>query len=62
MGYAGAMNSGVMGGNQYASNTSFGGPNNWNGQGFTSAMAAGGPAPMMNGSNGGFPPAYMMGR
>ncbi|TGO49004.1 hypothetical protein BOTNAR_0449g00090 [Botryotinia narcissicola] len=62
MGYAGAMSSGVMGGNQYASNTSFGGPNNWNGQGFTSAMAAGGPTPMMNGSNGGFPPAYMMGR
>ncbi|KAJ8069062.1 hypothetical protein OCU04_002733 [Sclerotinia nivalis] len=62
MGYAGVMSSGAMAGTQYAANTSFGGSNNWNGQGFTSAMAAGGPTPMMNSSNGGFPPAYMMGR
>ncbi|ESZ93062.1 hypothetical protein SBOR_6537 [Sclerotinia borealis F-4128] len=62
MGYAGVMTSGAMGGTQYAAGTAFGGSNNWTGQGFTSAMAAGGPIPMMNGSNGGFPPAYMMGR
>ncbi|KAG4030995.1 hypothetical protein MFRU_010g01210 [Monilinia fructicola] len=62
MGYAGVMTSGAVGGTPYAANTSFRGSNNWTGQGFTSAMAAGGPTPMMNGSNGGFPPAYMMGR
>ncbi|KAA8567756.1 hypothetical protein EYC84_008223 [Monilinia fructicola] len=52
MGYAGVMTSGAVGGTPYAANTSFRGSNNWTGQGFTSAMAAGGPTPMMNGSNG----------
>jgi hypothetical protein len=64
MGYTGIMSSGTMAGpgNQYAA-ASFNGANNWSGQPFTSAMTAGGPAALMNGSNGGgFPPAYMMGR
>lgn len=36
-------------------------PNGWNPPPFSGAMATGGPAPMMNGGNNGFPP-YMMGR
>lgn len=36
-------------------------PNGWNPPPFSGAMAAGGPGPMMNGGNNGFPP-YMMGR
>jgi hypothetical protein len=36
--------------------------NGWNGPAFAGAMAAGGPASMLNGANNGFPPAYMMGR
>lgn len=61
MGHAGVMTSGAMGGNHYVTNTSYGGSNNWHGQGYTPVMAAGGPASMMNGSSHGFP-AYMMGR
>ncbi|KAM3083881.1 cell cycle RNA binding protein whi3 [Clarireedia jacksonii] len=64
MGYTGIMSSGTMAGpgNQYTA-ASFTGANNWSSQPFTSAMTAGGPTALMNGSNsGGFPPAYMMGR
>ncbi|KAH8589707.1 hypothetical protein B0O99DRAFT_522662 [Bisporella sp. PMI_857] len=57
--YANNM-SAVNGANGHYAATSYG-PNAWNQQAYSGAMAAGGPGNMMNGGNNGFPP-YMMGR
>lgn len=56
------MNSMAAGSGQYAPAAYTGGSNGWSGNAFGGAMAAGGPATMINGSNNQFPPAYMMGR
>ncbi|TAQ86768.1 hypothetical protein B7494_g4908 [Chlorociboria aeruginascens] len=52
----------MTGGNQYGSTSFTGTSSGWNGPAFAGAMAAGGPATMLNGANTNFPPAYMMGR
>jgi hypothetical protein len=59
MGYSNSM-SGPSG--QYTAASYTGNTNGWNGPIFAGAMSTGGPATMMNGTNNGFPPAYMMGR
>ena len=62
MGYSNTMNpmNGATG--QYGAASFAGNTNGWNGPVFAGTMTAGGPAAMMNGTNTGFPPAYMMGR
>lgn len=61
MGYVNTINPTNGAGGQYATGTFAGTSNGWNGPAFAGAMTAGGPA-AMNGTNTGFPPAYMMGR
>lgn len=56
-----AYSSTPMNGAQYPTPSFAGNNHGWNGSAYT-GMTAGGPATMMNGANGGFPPAYMMGR
>jgi len=62
--YGAVMNSTGMNGSSgpYAPASFAAGGNGWNGSAFAPAMTAGGTASMMNASNTGFPPAYMMGR
>jgi hypothetical protein len=62
MGYTNNMSAMNGASGHYAAASYAGNGGGWNGPVFRGAMSTGGPLPMMNGANNGFPPAYMMGR